>query len=213
MTNCITRRELEQFFRGLVRNDDRITEIGVHLDHCDTCHAVFESIRLDEAHEEIANPFTSNASVQTFQRRNSDEHQPTRIEHFRICHLIARGGTSDVYLAFDEKLQKEVVIKLFDSMLAAREPDLLERETRLLGQLSSRKYPPGLVEATHVGAYEGVPFIVMKRIKGETLTARVPDEGWDIDVVCGIMARVAEPVAYLHEKKVAHRDIKPSNRV
>lgn len=127
---------------------------------------------------------------------------------YRIMRPIGAGGMGRVYVARDERLDRDVAIKVSNTPVAGSELDArLEREALLLADLEH----PGIVPVHDVGVLEdGRLFYVMKRVDGETLDAHAATLTGESDVLA-IFERVAEPVAFAHARAIVHRDIKPAN--
>ncbi len=115
----------------------------------------------------------------------------------------------EVYRARDARLRRDVAIKVLPSVVAANSDLLkrLEREARAIGQLSH----PNIVAVYDVGSEEGVEYVVMELIEGETLgdvlsAGRIPPrKALDYGI------QIARGLAAAHEKGIVHRDLKPDN--
>ena len=136
--------------------------------------------------------------------------QPTLLQdRYRLEHVLARGGMAEVWAAWDERLARPVAVKLLRADLTHRIDirDRLRREARAAARLDH----PGVVRVFDVGEVDGVPFLVMERLPGETLADRYRagevDDAWLLQSAVDI----AEALAIAHESGVIHRDIKPGN--
>ncbi len=129
---------------------------------------------------------------------------------YRVITRIGSGGFADVYLGEQLLLSRKVAIKILHAHYA-RQPDLLkrfEREARSAASLSH----PNIIDIYDVGESEGVHYIVMKYIDGETLNQRMHREGiLPVPVSIHIIRQLAEALDYAHTNNVIHRDIKPAN--
>jgi TonB family protein len=129
---------------------------------------------------------------------------------YRIITRIGSGGFADVYLGEQLLLSRKVAIKILHAHYA-RQADLLkrfEREARSAASLSH----PNIIDIYDVGESEGIHYIVMKYIDGETLNQRMHREGiLPIPVSIQIIRQLAEALDYAHTNNVIHRDIKPAN--
>jgi len=132
------------------------------------------------------------------------------------CRFIAQGGMGTILRAWDRLLQREVALKVLTQAGPEGES---ETRARFLAEayVTARLDHPGIVPVHDLGADAGgQPFFVMKLVDGITLhqalgqLARGAD-GWSQNRAVGVLARVAEAVAYAHSKHVLHRDIKPDN--
>ncbi|MCI0448044.1 serine/threonine protein kinase, partial [bacterium] len=129
---------------------------------------------------------------------------------YRIITRIGSGGFADVYLGEQLLLSRKVAIKILHAHYA-RQSDLLkrfEREARSAASLSH----PNIIDIYDVGESDGVHYIVMKYIDGETLNQRMHREGiLPVPVSIHIIRQLAEALDYAHTNNVIHRDIKPAN--
>jgi TonB family protein len=129
---------------------------------------------------------------------------------YRIITRIGSGGFADVYLGEQLLLSRKVAVKILHAHYA-RQSDLLkrfEREARSAASLSH----PNIIDIYDVGESEGIHYIVMKYIEGETLNQRMHREGiLPVPVSIHIIRQLAEALDYAHTNNVIHRDIKPAN--
>jgi len=112
-----------------------------------------------------------------------------------------------VYRAYDEKLQRDVAIKLLH-----RQPDAAGREQILHeARASSALNHPGICTVYEVDDHEDQSFIVMEFVEGRPLSDLIPPDGFPFESVRGYGLQVAEALAHAHGRGVIHRDVKPSN--
>jgi tRNA A-37 threonylcarbamoyl transferase component Bud32 len=131
-------------------------------------------------------------------------------KRYKIVAPIGAGGTSQVYLANDTVLNREVAIKVLDPAAAA-DPSLRKmfvKEARALAALSH----PSIVAIYDVGEVDGAPFIVMEHLPGGSLKQRIEHAGplAPIDAVTHAV-NIANGLAFAHSKGIIHADLKPSN--
>lgn len=128
---------------------------------------------------------------------------------YRLGELLGRGGMSEVYEAKDERLERSVAVKLLRPELAVRDDVRLrfEVEARAAAGLAH----PNVVAVYDTGEDDGLPFIVMEQLPGETLGDRIAagpvDPAW-------LRARALEVLGALgaaHAAGIVHRDVKPGN--
>lgn len=102
-----------------------------------------------------------------------------RLSHYRVERLLGQGGMGEVYLARDERLERQVALKILPTDLAA-DPERLKRFTREAKAASALNHP-NIATIYDIGEAEGLHFILMEYIEGETLEARLqghrPGEG------------------------------------
>lgn len=130
-------------------------------------------------------------------------------DHYRIVEKIGAGGMGEVYRAHDERLDRDVAVKVLPPDVAD-DPDRLERferEARAVAKLTH----PNILEIWDFGRHQGITYAVTELLEGETLRERIPSEGLGWQRASKIGAAVAEGLAAVHEKGVVHRDLKPEN--
>jgi tRNA A-37 threonylcarbamoyl transferase component Bud32 len=131
-------------------------------------------------------------------------------QRYRILEPIGAGGTSQVYLAQDTALGREVAIKVLDPQAAADGTlrKLFVKEARALAQLSH----PNIVGVFDVGEVDGLPFIVMEHVAGSSLKQRIERSG-ALPLVDAVRLTdgIASGLAFAHSRGIVHADLKPSN--
>jgi serine/threonine-protein kinase len=138
---------------------------------------------------------------------------PKKIARYEIIDELGRGAMGSVFRARDPAMDRTVAIKtILTAALASEQANEFRqrfyREARAAGALAH----PGIVSVFDVGEDEGVPFLVMEFIDGQTLAdAMKKGERSSLDRVCEIGQRIAEALGYAHSHGVVHRDIKPAN--
>ncbi|HHO50481.1 MAG TPA: serine/threonine protein kinase [Deltaproteobacteria bacterium] len=132
-------------------------------------------------------------------------------ERYHILHLLARGGMGLVYLARQEALDREVVVKIaFGEAADEDTAERFQREARSLSRLSH----PNIVQLFDFGrdARTGLLFIAMEYVRGTTLSRYLKDRGrLPFDHFLPIMQQIVAGVAEAHRGGLIHRDLKPSN--
>jgi serine/threonine protein kinase len=130
-------------------------------------------------------------------------------ERYELGPLLGRGGMAEVYAATDRRLEREVAIKLLLPAMAVR-PDVrrrFEAEARAAASLIH----PNAVAVFDTGDHDGVAYIVMERLPGETLADRLTagpvDPGW----VRRLAHDVLGALSAAHAAGIVHRDVKPGN--
>jgi eukaryotic-like serine/threonine-protein kinase len=125
--------------------------------------------------------------------------------------LLGSGGMSDVYLAHDEVLDRNVALKVLKDKYAENEEfvELFKREARSAAALSH----PNIVSVYDWGCSEDeMYYIAMEYVSGGTLKDRVLGEGaLDPDAATEFASQVAQALGHAHEHGVIHRDIKSRN--
>jgi hypothetical protein len=133
----------------------------------------------------------------------------THLSHYRIVEKIGEGGMGVVYQAHDERLDRDVAIKVLPEEVAGSADRLarFEREAKLLASLSHQNIATlhGLEE------HEGQSFLVMELAEGEPLAERIKTGPIPVDEALGIARQIAEGLEAAHEQYIIHRDLKPAN--
>jgi len=133
----------------------------------------------------------------------------TQLGPYKILSPLGKGGMGEVYRAKDTRLGREVAIKVLPDRLNgdASALELFEREAKVLAALSH----PNILTIFDVGVENGVSFVVMELLPGETLRQRIVQgrPGWSHAVQMGI--EIAEGLSAAHSKGIIHRDLKPEN--
>jgi len=131
--------------------------------------------------------------------------------HYRIVEKIGEGGMGEVYRAHDERLDRDVAIKVLPEEVARAKDRLarFEREAKAVAALSH----PNILEIHDFDTDDGVTFAVTELLEGETLRELLQKERRPLPWmrVQEIGAAVANGLGAAHGKGVIHRDIKPSN--
>lgn len=129
---------------------------------------------------------------------------------YEIGPLLGRGGMADVYDAVDTRLNRAVAVKVLRPAMAAR-PDVRRRfedEARAAAKLTHSN----VVAVFDTGEDDGLPWIVMERLSGESLASRlVPGRPLETDWVLRMAGDVLGALSAAHAAGVVHRDIKPGN--
>ena len=132
-----------------------------------------------------------------------------RLGPYEIDSLLGAGGMGEVYRAKDTRLGREVAIKVLPDHLSGNALALarFEREAKVLAALSH----PNILAIFDVGQDNGVSFVVMELLPGQTLRSRIAQRRprWADAVQMGI--EIAEGLSAAHSKGIMHRDLKPEN--
>ncbi len=133
----------------------------------------------------------------------------TTLSHYAIISKLGQGGMGEVYLAQDTTLDRKVALKLLPSEFVSNE-DRLRRfvqEAKAAAALSH----PNIAHIYEVGAADGIHFIAMEFVDGETFTTKMHREKNTIGILLKVLSQVAEGLGKAHAAGIVHRDLKPDN--
>ncbi|WP_378099695.1 serine/threonine-protein kinase [Cellulomonas sp. T2.31MG-18] len=126
---------------------------------------------------------------------------------YRLGPLLGNGATSDVRLARDERLGREVAVKLLRRTGTGLDGRREQAEARLLASLSH----PHLVTVYDAHLDGDEPFFVMELVAGQSLDRRLQQGPLSADDVRRVGTQMADALAYVHGRGLVHRDVKPGN--
>ncbi len=136
------------------------------------------------------------------------------LSRYRILAELGRGAMAVVHRAVDEKLGREVALKVLPLHAGARDAKSAEIYRRFMqeARAAARLRHPNIVTVYDVGEDGKRAWIAMDLVEGEDLGRYCePDRLLPLGTLLPLMAQVAEALAYAHDKGVVHRDIKPAN--
>jgi len=127
---------------------------------------------------------------------------------YTIQRELGGGGMSRVFLARDESLARDIVIKVLPRELAAEMS--VERFTREIKLAAALQHPHVLPVLT-AGVASGLPYYTMPFVRGESLRTAIENKSLSMEDSLGILRDIARALRYAHAEGVVHRDIKPEN--
>lgn len=132
-----------------------------------------------------------------------------KLGHYVITRILGRGGFGVVLKAIDEKLQRQVAIKVLSPVLAS---DPVHRDRFLAEARSAAAVRHINVVQIYAVEDHPVPYIVMELVEGKTLHRYLADRGPLPADECTVLAtQIAEGLNAAHTRRIVHRDIKPAN--
>ena len=133
----------------------------------------------------------------------------TTLSHYRIVEQIGAGGMGVVYRAHDERLDRDVAIKVLHESVA-QDVDRLarfEREARAVAKLDH----PNILAIHDFGTEESVAYAVTELLEGESLREVIAGGGLTTSKAVEYARAISEGLAAAHDKGITHRDLKPEN--
>ncbi|MBS1808672.1 MAG: serine/threonine protein kinase [Acidobacteria bacterium] len=132
-----------------------------------------------------------------------------RLHHYEIISKIGDGGMGEVYLAKDNKLQREVALKILPTHLS-QEPERvsrLEKEAIAASRLKQRNIPV----IYEINEDVGVHYIAMELVEGQDLRKMLTKSPLSVNETVAICGQIARALQAAHAAGIVHRDIKPEN--
>ena len=133
----------------------------------------------------------------------------TKLGRYEIRSKIGEGGMGEVYRARDEKLNRDVAIKVLPATLSENGDRLhrFEQEAQAAGALNH----PNILAVYDVGTNENAPYVVSELLEGETLRDLLNDGSLSTRKSIEYGTQIARGLAAAHDKGIVHRDLKPDN--
>jgi serine/threonine protein kinase len=133
----------------------------------------------------------------------------TRLGPYEIISAAGAGGMGEVYRARDTRLDRTVAIKVLPSHLSS-DTELKQRFEREAKAISSLNHPH-ICTLHDVGAQDGIDFLVMEYLEGQTLADRLAKGRLPLDQALKIGVEIANALDKAHRQGITHRDLKPGN--
>src|SRR5712671_6967719 len=132
-----------------------------------------------------------------------------RLGPYEILSAIGAGGMGEVYRARDTRLDRVVAIKVLPPHLADRSElrERFEREAKTIAGLNH----PHICVLYDIGQQDGIDYLVMEYLEGETLAHRLQKGALPLEQVLQYAIEIADALDKAHRKGVTHRDLKPGN--
>src|SRR5215469_10278850 len=133
----------------------------------------------------------------------------TKLGPYEVLGPLGAGGMGEVYRARDTRLERIVAIKALPAQFSADpvRKQRFEREAKTISNLNH----PHICVLYDIGAQDGVDYLVMECIEGETLAKRLEKGPLPLEQVLKYGAQTADALDKAHRRGVVHRDLKPAN--
>src|SRR5688572_6580702 len=132
------------------------------------------------------------------------------VGHYRITAKLGSGGMGEVFLAEDTRLDRKAAIKFLPAELSF-DPGPRQRFLTEAKAASALNHPHVCVVYEVGQTEDGVPFIAMEFVEGQSLDALVTHGPVEIQKIADITIQVADALDAAHHRGIVHRDIKPGN--
>src|SRR5438128_7426775 len=133
----------------------------------------------------------------------------SRLGPYEILSPLGAGGMGEVYKARDTRLERTVAVKVLPQHLSSS-PEVrqrFEREAKTISQLSH----PHICALYDVGNQDGVEYLVMEFLEGETLADRLARGALPLEQTLRFGIEIADALDKAHAHGIVHRDLKPGN--
>src|SRR5262250_290605 len=133
----------------------------------------------------------------------------TKLGPYEIHSPLGAGGMGEVYRAKDTRLERTVAIKILPAQVS-NDPvrkQRFEREAKTISNLNH----PHICVLHDIGSQDGVDYLVMECVEGETLAKRLEKGPLPLEQVLKLVAQVADALDKAHRAGIVHRDLKPGN--
>ncbi|HLH07461.1 MAG TPA: serine/threonine-protein kinase [Terriglobales bacterium] len=133
----------------------------------------------------------------------------TMLGQYEILEPLGEGGMGEVYRARDQRLNRDVAVKVLPEYLSGDRTRLqrFEQEARAVAALNH----PNILAVFHMSTHEDLPYMVTELLEGETLWERLRRGAVPLRKTIDYGVQIAHGLAAAHEKGIVHRDLKPEN--
>lgn len=137
------------------------------------------------------------------------EPRPIELPGFSDLRKLGTGGFGEVYRAFDDRLQRQVAIKIprFDRITIGNDREDYLQEARMAAKLNH----PGLVKVHDLVTEADRCLLISEYVEGKTLDEILKNEKLSVARVVDLAIDICEAIAHAHQRRVVHRDLKPAN--
>ncbi len=163
----------------------------------------------DEAGAFMERPAAEQDARALFGEQFDEDEGVRGVGPYVIVRRLGAGGMGDVYLARDERLERQVALKILPAYFAADDMRLrrFQREARAASALNH----PNILTIHEVGEASGVRFIATEFVDGQTLRELITERALSLTEVVDVAVQVASALQAAHAAGIVHRDVKPEN--
>lgn len=217
--SCPDPQELRLYFNGDL-SSERFDAIEEHVKTCPRCQKLceqwelssngFSFMRIDS--QQTSDDFLQSLDdyIEKASKADSGElHLPPELISYTLGNKIGEGGMGDVFEAEQKYLKRKVAVKFIRrSKISPEALDRFQNEMEIIGRLSD----PHIVTAYDAGEINGMPFLVMEYLEGETVQDLIQRKGKiSPKAALDIVIQAAKGLATAHSANIVHRDVKPGN--
>lgn len=199
---CMTASDLIAYSAGRLATTES-SRVAVHVERCPRCQTALEKIAGNPtvAHERV------NPEKPAFLGSPLEEGDLGSIDHYRVVSLLGEGGMGSVFKGIDTVLARPVAIKVMKDVAIPFAKERMLREAQATAGISSDH----VAAIYQVGQINGLPYLAMELLEGESLEDRLTKGKPPLDDVLRWSGEIAAGLAAAHAKNLVHRDIKPAN--
>lgn len=135
---------------------------------------------------------------------------PDRTPEYEVVRQLGRGGTSEVYLARQLHLNRQVALKVLRSSDIASSDETWQRFAREV-EAAAKLDHPNIVAVYETGRFRDQPCIAYRFVDGQTLAQACLGRPMSPDAAARCVLGIAKGIAHAHQRQVVHRDLKPAN--
>src|SRR5687768_12647614 len=128
---------------------------------------------------------------------------------YRIVRRIGVGGMGEVFLAEDQKLNRQIAVKVLSADFASDQDRMMRFVHEAIS--ASALNHPNIITIYEINDENDPPFIAMEYVEGDTLGRRMKQVPLEVHETLDIAIQIATALAAAHEASVVHRDVKPDN--
>src|SRR5262245_16144607 len=205
-------RQVEQLYHSaLEREDDQRTAFLAEA--CAGDHSLRREIESLLAHQSQAESLLETPVMEVAAKALADDRTGSMtgqsLGSYQILSRLGAGGMGEVYCARDNRLDRTVALKILPAEVAA-DAERMRRFVREAKAASALNHPH-VATIYEIGEAEGVNFIAMEYVEGQTLAARISGRPLKVSEIVDIGSQIADALDEAHGKGITHRDIKPAN--